>query len=81
MKFADEFRDADLARALGAKIAGESGDRHWKIMEVCGGHTHTIFQCRSPASPAIRSPRARARSALPSIASPGASVRESERKL
>jgi hydrogenase expression/formation protein HypD len=44
MKFADEFRDADLARALGAKIAGESGDRHWKIMEVCGGHTHTIFK-------------------------------------
>src|SRR5579864_4693004 len=44
MKFADEFRDADLARALGARIAAESGDRHWKIMEVCGGHTHTIFK-------------------------------------
>ena len=44
MKFADEFRDADLARALGARIAGEAGDKHWKIMEVCGGHTHTIFK-------------------------------------
>ncbi len=44
MKFADEFRDADLARALAARIAAESGDKHWKIMEVCGGHTHTIFK-------------------------------------
>jgi hydrogenase expression/formation protein HypD len=44
MKFADEFRDADLARALGARIAQEAGDKHWKIMEVCGGHTHTIFK-------------------------------------
>ena len=44
MKFADEFRDADLARALGARIAAEAGDKHWKIMEVCGGHTHTIFK-------------------------------------
>ena len=44
MKFADEFRDADLARSLAARIAAEAGDRHWKIMEVCGGHTHTIFK-------------------------------------
>ena len=44
MKFADEFRDADLASALAARIAGEAGDKHWKIMEVCGGHTHTIFK-------------------------------------
>jgi hydrogenase expression/formation protein HypD len=44
MKFADEFRDADLARSLGERIAREAGDKHWKIMEVCGGHTHTIFK-------------------------------------
>ena len=44
MKFADEFRDADLARSLADRIAAEAGDRHWKIMEVCGGHTHTIFK-------------------------------------
>ena len=44
MKFADEFRDADLANALAARITAESGDKHWKIMEVCGGHTHTIFK-------------------------------------
>lgn len=44
MKFADEFRDADIARALSKRIADEAGDKHWKIMEVCGGHTHTIFK-------------------------------------
>jgi hydrogenase expression/formation protein HypD len=44
MKFADEFRDADVARALATRIAAEAGDRHWKVMEVCGGHTHTIFK-------------------------------------
>lgn len=45
MKFVDEFRDADLAKALGTKIASltEAG-RHYKIMEVCGGHTHTIYK-------------------------------------
>ncbi|MFN2569911.1 MAG: hydrogenase formation protein HypD [Candidatus Dormibacteria bacterium] len=44
MKFADEFRDADLARSLSRTIAAEAGDKHWKVMEVCGGHTHTIFK-------------------------------------
>ncbi|GAC1343697.1 MAG: hydrogenase formation protein HypD [Candidatus Dormibacteria bacterium] len=44
MKFADEFRDAGLARTLSERIAAEAGDHHWKIMEVCGGHTHTIFK-------------------------------------
>ena len=44
MRFADEFRDATLAANLAARIAGESAGRHWKIMEVCGGHTHTIFK-------------------------------------
>ena len=44
MKYADEFRDADLARALAARITAEAAERHWKIMEVCGGHTHTIFK-------------------------------------
>ena len=45
MKYVDEFRDADLARALGVQIAAltEPG-RHYKIMEVCGGHTHTIYK-------------------------------------
>ncbi|KAA2263420.1 hydrogenase formation protein HypD [Solihabitans fulvus] len=45
MRFVDEFRDADKAKALSAKIAGlcEPG-RQYKFMEVCGGHTHTIYK-------------------------------------
>lgn len=45
MKYVDEFRDAELARALGASITSLcEPDRHYKIMEVCGGHTHTIYK-------------------------------------
>jgi hydrogenase expression/formation protein HypD len=45
MRFVDEFRDSDKARALSAKITGlcEPG-RQYKLMEVCGGHTHTIYK-------------------------------------
>ncbi|MGH3320576.1 MAG: hydrogenase formation protein HypD [Streptosporangiaceae bacterium] len=45
LRFVDEYRDAEKARALAAQIAGlcEPG-RHYKIMEVCGGHTHTIYK-------------------------------------
>src|SRR5438046_2473941 len=45
MRFVDEYRDAEKARALAAKIAGlcEPG-RQYKFMEVCGGHTHTIYK-------------------------------------
>ncbi|MFN2388984.1 MAG: hydrogenase formation protein HypD [Actinomycetota bacterium] len=45
MKYVDEFRNANLARSLATQIAAvaEPG-RHYKIMEVCGGHTHTIYK-------------------------------------
>ena len=45
MRFVDEFRDSDKARALAAKITAlcEPG-RQYKLMEVCGGHTHTIYK-------------------------------------
>ncbi len=45
MKFVDEFRDADKAQALAVQIAAlcEPG-RQYKFMEVCGGHTHTIYK-------------------------------------
>src|SRR5271154_7538612 len=46
MKFVDEFRDPAAARKLLAAIehlAG-SGPDHFKFMEVCGGHTHTIYR-------------------------------------
>ena len=45
MRFVDEYRDAETAQALAAKIASlcEPG-RRYKFMEVCGGHTHTIYK-------------------------------------
>lgn len=50
MKFVDEFRDRDKAEALIreiAKVAAEIQDHRpgpINIMEVCGGHTHSIFR-------------------------------------
>jgi hydrogenase expression/formation protein HypD len=45
VRFVDEFRDADLGRALAAQIhALTEPGRHYKIMEVCGGHTHSIYK-------------------------------------
>ncbi len=45
MKYVDEFRDAELGRVLSSEIVAtvEPG-RHYKIMEVCGGHTHSIYK-------------------------------------
>lgn len=45
MKYIDEFRQADLARNIGAAIAGSvRQDRQYRLMEFCGGHTHSIFR-------------------------------------
>src|ERR1041385_1622432 len=43
MKFIDEYRQSDLAAMLAQKIAGLT-HLPLKLMEVCGGHTHTIFK-------------------------------------
>ena len=44
MKFVDEFRDETAARGLVKEIASLSNGRPLKLMEVCGGHTHTIYK-------------------------------------
>ncbi len=44
MKYVDEYRDAALARSIAAEIARLSDGRPLKLMEVCGGHTHTIYK-------------------------------------
>jgi hydrogenase expression/formation protein HypD len=44
MKYVDEYRDATLAKGIAAEIARLSDGRTLKIMEVCGGHTHTIYK-------------------------------------
>ncbi|MER7506340.1 hydrogenase formation protein HypD [Nonomuraea pusilla] len=45
MKFVDEYRDAGRVRALADEIAAlcDPG-RTYTFMEVCGGHTHTIYK-------------------------------------
>ena len=44
MRFVDEYRDPAAARALVARITDVAGSDHFKFMEVCGGHTHTIYR-------------------------------------
>ncbi|MEY4984924.1 MAG: hypothetical protein RIR62_3190 [Pseudomonadota bacterium] len=50
MKFASEFRDPVAAKALLAEIArtcdrlGATRAKPVHIMEICGGHTHSIFR-------------------------------------
>ena len=44
MRYVDEYRDPAAARALVARITELAGGRHVKLMEVCGGHTHTIYR-------------------------------------
>ncbi|MCR8526520.1 hydrogenase formation protein HypD, partial [Escherichia coli] len=45
VRFVDEFRDAELAPALAGEIlAGVDPNHHYKLMEVCGGHTHSIYK-------------------------------------
>ncbi len=43
VKYIDEYRSGELARKLAMEIA-RLADRPLRIMEVCGGHTHTIFK-------------------------------------
>jgi hydrogenase expression/formation protein HypD len=44
MKYVDEYRDPELARRISDEIVRLSASQHLKLMEVCGGHTHTIYK-------------------------------------
>ncbi len=46
MRFVDEYRDPDAAKRLVRDIERRSErlGRTFKFMEVCGGHTHTIYR-------------------------------------
>jgi hydrogenase expression/formation protein HypD len=47
MKYIDEYRNGEIAEALAEEIlrlSARLGDRQLKLMEVCGGHTHSIFK-------------------------------------
>jgi hydrogenase expression/formation protein HypD len=45
MRYVDEFRDPELITKAAEEIRrlAERG-RHYRIMEVCGGHTHAIYR-------------------------------------
>jgi hydrogenase expression/formation protein HypD len=47
MKYLDEYRKGEIAKRLAQEIVRLSariGDAPLNLMEVCGGHTHTIFK-------------------------------------
>lgn len=45
MRFVEEFRDGGLGRAVaGEMLALLEPGRTYKLMEVCGGHTHSIYR-------------------------------------
>ena len=45
MKYVDEFRDPELiAKAAEEILRLADTGRHYRIMEVCGGHTHAIYR-------------------------------------
>jgi len=44
VRFVDEYRDPAAARLLVAAITELAAEDHFKFMEVCGGHTHTIYR-------------------------------------
>jgi hydrogenase expression/formation protein HypD len=44
VKFVDEYRDPAAARRILSHITELAEGGHYKFMEVCGGHTHTIYK-------------------------------------
>jgi hydrogenase expression/formation protein HypD len=45
VKYVDEFRDPALIRQVAQEIRRLADPmRHYRIMEVCGGHTHAIYR-------------------------------------
>ena len=45
MKYVDEFRKPELIRKAAAEIRRLCDpERHYRLMEVCGGHTHAIYR-------------------------------------
>jgi hydrogenase expression/formation protein HypD len=45
MRFVDEFRDPSLIRKAADEVRRLADPaRHYRLMEVCGGHTHAIYR-------------------------------------
>jgi len=43
MRYIDEYRDSRLVRAVADELARRV-TRHWVLMEICGGQTHTLLR-------------------------------------
>src|SRR5581483_349222 len=43
MKYFDEYRDGKIVRTLATESASNT-IKHWVLMEICGGQTHTIMR-------------------------------------
>ena len=65
MRYLDEYRDDDVARALLRRHRADR-TRPWTIMEVCGGQTHTLIRQGIDQVLPARG-RARARPGLPGL--------------
>ena len=79
MRFVDEFRDAELGAAVARDLLSvvEPG-RRYKLMEVCGGHTHSIYKFAiDDLLPAER--RARPRPRVPGVRDPDGPRRRRDR--
>lgn len=44
MKYVDEFRDPAIINRTAEEIRRLAAGRRYRIMEVCGGHTHAIYR-------------------------------------
>lgn len=44
MQYVDEYRNPALIKNLAAEIERLARDGSYKLMEVCGGHTHSIYK-------------------------------------
>ena len=45
MRYVDEFREPELISRAADEIRRLAGtSRHYRMMEVCGGHTHAIYR-------------------------------------
>ncbi len=50
MKYIEDFRNGDFAKALAQEIANQvNPERHYRFMEFCGGHTHAIHRYGIPS--------------------------------
>ncbi|MBE0655252.1 MAG: hydrogenase formation protein HypD, partial [Bacteroidales bacterium] len=48
MKYIDEFREAGRIRTL-VNLINQESDREYRLMEVCGSHTHAILKHGIPS--------------------------------